>query len=474
MNININDIAKQFSVTIYGTLEEYNEVLSKARVRIFYKYGNRNGTYITDEFADELIKTIPYTPIKGIYDSEEQDYTDHGEKRSLGRIYGIVPENPNLTWEKHQDEDGIEREYACADVLLFTAIYKEAGEIIGQAQSMELYDKTIEGAWQFVEGKRYFVFSKGCFLGLQVLGEEVEPCFEGAAFFTLYESITNMLNKIEQFNLNNQQGGTEVPKLTFKLSDSTKHDILFRLLNPNYTEQGGWTVENGICDVYDDYAIVRNYEAGSFERVYYTKDDTTDSLTIDKKEVCFIVDVTESEKTTLDTLQKLNKGSFDKVDEVYSASVNLEAEKASLELKIGELNTSISTLTTERDEAKTEYEQANTLLGEAQASLEEAQTTLNSLKEENSALASYKAEVEKAEKTEILTSYSGILSEKILAVYTEKIGDYTATELDKELAYELKKTNPSVFSKAPQSQYVPKDDASKDDLAEILSKYEKN
>ena len=44
----------EFSVNIYGNLEKYNEVLSKARCRIFYKYGNRNGTYITDDFATEL------------------------------------------------------------------------------------------------------------------------------------------------------------------------------------------------------------------------------------------------------------------------------------------------------------------------------------------------------------------------------------------------------------------------------------
>ena len=69
---------KEFSVQVYGNFEQYNQVLSKARCRIFYKYGNRNGTYITDEFANQLISTIPYTPVKGIYDGMNEDYTDHG------------------------------------------------------------------------------------------------------------------------------------------------------------------------------------------------------------------------------------------------------------------------------------------------------------------------------------------------------------------------------------------------------------
>jgi len=129
----------EFPVTVYGSLEKYNEVLSKARCRIFYKYENRNGTYITDEFADMLLQSLPYAPIKGIYQPEEGDYTDHGNERNEGRIYGIVPENPNIAWEDNLDDDGVTRSYACADVLIFTALYEEANEIVGKGQSMELY-----------------------------------------------------------------------------------------------------------------------------------------------------------------------------------------------------------------------------------------------------------------------------------------------------------------------------------------------
>ena len=191
-----NNIIKEFPITVYGNLEKYNDVISKARCRIFYKKDNRNGTYITDEFAEKLISTIPYTPVKGIYDNFNEDYTDHGKERYLGRIYGIVPENPNFAWEEHEDEDGKVREYACVDVLLFTALYEEAGDIVGKAQSMELYEPSIKGNWKVIEGKKVFVFEDACFLGLQVLGTEVEPCFEGAAFFSLYTSLKDMVEKI--------------------------------------------------------------------------------------------------------------------------------------------------------------------------------------------------------------------------------------------------------------------------------------
>jgi hypothetical protein len=175
----------EFSVCVYGELEQYNDVTSKSRVRIFYKYGNRNGTYITDDFAEKLISTLPYTVVSGIYSGDEKDFTDHGKTRSESKVYGIVPESPNFKWERHLDEDGIEREYACADVLLFTARYPEAKEIVGKSQSMELYSQTLKWHKEIKNGQLYAVFDEGCFLGLQALGDSHTPCFQGAAFYEL-------------------------------------------------------------------------------------------------------------------------------------------------------------------------------------------------------------------------------------------------------------------------------------------------
>ena len=127
--------------------------------------------------------------VKGIFEEQEKDFTDHGMSRDLGRIYGVVPENPNLQWERFLDEDGVEREYACVDVLLYTSLYQEASAIPGKSQSMEIYAPSIRGDWELINGRKLFKYTDGCFLGLQVLGENVEPCFEGAAFFSLYQSL---------------------------------------------------------------------------------------------------------------------------------------------------------------------------------------------------------------------------------------------------------------------------------------------
>lgn len=462
----IEQVIREFPITVYGNLTKYSDTISKGRCRIFYKYANRNGTYITDEFAEKLLSTIPYTPVKGIYDNFDEDYTDHGNKRSLGRIYGIVPENPNLQWEKHLDEDGIEREYACVDVLIFTALYEEAGEILGKAQSMEIYEPSIKGSWKIINGRRMFEYTEGSFLGLQVLGEDVEPCFEGAAFFSLYSSLKQLVDEIKEYTLKlpeiNTGGQSQMfEKLNFKLSDSEKHNAIWNLINPNYNEEGGWTIEYAICDIYDDYALAYNYAEASYERIYYTKNDETNEVSISEKKKVFVIDVTESEMNALNTIRTLNGDTYEKADEVYSQASKvseLEEQNSTYVQKIEELNENISTLETEKGNFTTQLEEAN--------------NTIASLNEEIDSLNTYKANIELKEKEEVISSYAELLSEEILASYQEKISEFTAIDLDKELAYELKKNNVSVFSKEQNPGFIPKDEP-KTGIEAILSKYKK-
>lgn len=455
----MGDIIKEFPVTIYGNLKELNPVLSKARCRIFYKYENRNGTYITDEFAQKLISSLPYTPVKGIYDNFDEDYTDHGLKRDLGRIYGIVPENPNFSWEKHLDEDEIEREYACCDVYIFTALYEEASQIVGKSQSMELYQPSIKGDWAIINGKKLFKFEDGCFLGLQILGDDVEPCFEGAAFFTFYNDLKKAIKKLERYSLDsNIKGGkSEMTKLNFKLSDSQKHDAIWVLLNDKYTEEGHWEVSYTILDIYDDYALVYSYEAGSYERVYYTKNDETDSVELGARKKCYVIDITEEEKTALEALRAFNGGTYEKIDENIQEINTIKQQNSEFSIKIEELNNTVSTLTTERDTSVENYNNA--------------QAQISTLTNELETLKDYKNSVETQEKEQVIASYSELLNNEILDSYKSKISEYSsATELDKELAYELKKTNLEVFTKTPQ--YLPKDTPNTG-IEAILAKYKK-
>ena len=274
--------------------------------------------------------------------------------------------------------------------------------------------------------------------------------------------------------------------LNYKLSDSAKFNALWSLLNVNYTEANNWLIEYDICEIYDDYAVVRNYSEGCFERVYYTKNDETDSVELGERVRCYIMDVTEAEKNALDALRAMNEGTYEKVDENYQAAKDaaetaannlaakveeyntlsgtvetLTTEKSNFETKIGELEESISTLTTERDDAQTQLNAAN--------------NTITTLTEENASLNSFKSEIEKEQKQAVISKYSELLDEDVLNTYSENLDNYTAKDLDKELAYELVTANQSVFTNGGNGQaFIPKEEPAMSGLEEILSKYKKN
>lgn len=495
-----------FPISVYGRMEKFSDTISRGRCRVFYKGRNRNGTYITPEFAEKLIASAPYTPVKGIYDGAGADYTDHGKKRSEGRIYGIVPADPNFAWEKHLDVDGIEREYACFDVLYYTALYKEAGEIDGKGESMELFRDTLKGEWKYIEGKKTYVFTDGCFLGLQALGDDVEPCFEGASFYS-HENEPNIIALLEKYEKrtdlfqNHEQGGNEtMPSINFKISDGQKYDFLFSLLNPNFNEAGGWMIEYCICEVYDEYAIARNYAEGIFERIYYTKNDENDSLEITNKERCYIVDVNEAERDALNnlkgestyeqvaqsiadqaaTITSLNTTVGELSGQVTTLNTSVETlteQNSQYSTKVEELEEQISTLTTERDEARTNYENGQADLNEVTSNYNEALSNLSTITIERDELAAYKHNVETEAKKAVVEGYTEHLSEEVIESYMKNLDNYTIEDLDMKLTYEQKKANPALFSKqpaAPAGAMLPKDNPGDRGINDILARFEKH
>jgi hypothetical protein len=59
---------------------DINPLMSKCDIKIFYVGANRNRTFISEEVAVELGKTLRGAPIVGYYRDTKEDFTDHGEK----------------------------------------------------------------------------------------------------------------------------------------------------------------------------------------------------------------------------------------------------------------------------------------------------------------------------------------------------------------------------------------------------------
>ena len=467
---NFDNVCLKFDVTTYGNVETVTDTISKCRVRIFYKGMNRNRTYISDDFANQLISSLPYAPIKGIFNYGEVDFEDHGEDNTDGRIYGIVPETHHFAWEKHVDEDGIEREYATADVYLFTGLYPEASLIPGKSQSMEIFRHNLKGEWRISEsdGKPYFYFLKGSLVGLQTLGRDVEPCFEGSAFFSLCEDLQNCVNYIKQLdNTIKKEEGEKMDKTLFRLSDNEKADILFDLINPNFNEEGNWELNGIITDVYDDYALYVNHTG--YHRAYYTKDGDNVYLgeVIDVK----ITDVTASEYSALEAMKAIS-GTYEAAQEAYTAlegkvseleeektafeaeKETLTTEKTELEGKVAEFESEKTTLeaTISEKEAKiTEYE---TQISDLTAENVRLESEKNNIISENESLETFKKNVETEKKTAIINEFSAHLTDEQIENFKNVMDSFEVADFKKEVCTAAYDADPTIFAKKEDSGLI--------------------
>lgn len=458
----LQESQRQLQVVVYELKSKFNEISSIARARIFYKGQNRNATYITEEFATKLLATAPYTPVKGIWDEGSQDFLDHGISRTQGRIYGVVLAEPNFAWEDFLDEDGVTRTYACVDVIIYTEIYPEANKIIGKSLSMELLPTTIKGSWQTIDGARVFVFDEASFAGLQALGDNVEPCFEGAAFFELFNQMQELYTRIQQYT--KKSGGKSV-EINFKLSDSEKFDLIWKAVNPEYTEEGGWVCSTSVCDVYDDYALCVDLDNRQYFRQYYTKNEST--VELGERVDCYIIEVTGDELKALNALRALHGGNYEKIDEDYS---QLKEQNEQFTTTITEKENSLNEKELSLNSLNSELEAAKADLTTAQEALAVANNSLNEVTTERDTLKDYKHQVEVAEKKAILEKYSAKLDDEVVATYTAKIEEYTVNDLEKDLSYELVKATPSIFSNEAPT-VLPKADTPLSGIEAILNQY---
>lgn len=469
-------IPTKIDVTLYGNIEQLSPTLSKGRVRTFYKGLNRNRTYISEEFAEQLIASLPYAPVKGIFDEDDEDFGSHGEDNTEGKIYGVVMEDCNFAWEDHLDKDGVVRTYACADVILFTGLYPEAKLISGKSQSMEIFRDNLVGEWRIADdGEPCYYFIKGCLVGLQVLGDEVEPCFEGAAFFNLYQDIKEVTDYIKKMKKEEEQ---KMDKTLFRLSDSEKAQAIELLLNPNYTEEGGWEFERFIIDVYEDYALVRNLKANTYERAYYTKDG--DNVVLGDIVNVEIVDVTHDEYVALEAIKatagtyeaannSLNEKNAEPVVE-NELSTAETFEKASTENSdTTEFSENIARLEAENAELKQEKENYSTTISEKDSTIAEYQKKIEELEQEkanfaaekvemeqkisditseNESLTTFKKAIETEKKEAILTKYEAHLSDDTYAQLKEKIENFSIEDFKKEVCTAAVESDPSIFEKS--------------------------
>ena len=181
----------------FVNITSINPLISKCQIKVCYVQDekNRNKTVITKEFArDILAQTLPGSPIVGTFNKGTQDFEEHNKQLVIEdgklvitddtRPYGFVDLGAKVWFQKFLDDGKDEREYLMTEGYLWTGQYPEAQRVLefGNNQSMELDKNSVKGFWAKDQNEKpeFFIINDAIISKLCILGEEEEPCFEGA------------------------------------------------------------------------------------------------------------------------------------------------------------------------------------------------------------------------------------------------------------------------------------------------------
>ena len=209
-----------------------NPLISKCQIKVCYVSDkpNRNGSIITKEVARDMANSLPGSPIVGYFNENSGDF--EGPNRSIEisqgefkikdttKPYGFVDLGAKCWFQKFQ-EGNVEREYLMTEGYLWTGQYPECERVLthGNNQSMELDEKNINAHWAKDENgePQFFIINEAIISKLCILGEDYEPCFEGAQITKVQfsfddgfkEKLFSMMNELKEL-LN--EGGVSMDK----------------------------------------------------------------------------------------------------------------------------------------------------------------------------------------------------------------------------------------------------------------------
>lgn len=421
------------SVIISSPLERVSQDMpntGRARVRVFSKYGNRNGSYITEQVADQLIESAitKHVPIVGFFDPQSQTWASHTGP-TLAHGYGYVEDF--LGWEPTEDTDGVIRDYAVFSIVLHTDYFEEANKIVGQNQSMELNPKTIQGEWATIDEEEYFIYSFAEMLGFCVIGSN-EPCFSASTFFSKNEENKT---QFEQFS-----------SLLFELRAKVEEAKNFKEGGEQPMEENK-VVETPVEEtVVEETPAVENFENNEDPVV---EEPATEEPAVEEP-------ATEFEEETPAVVE----------EPTVEETSNTEFE--ALQNDFNELQTSFEAL-------QNELTSAQERIASFEAEIETLNNTNNSLQQELSAaqatIATYEANAaaeENERKDTLIQDYEKVLSAEEITPIREAVADFSYDELESKLAVIFSRKNLS-----GESRKVPLPEPEESEFAKLIKNYRK-
>ena len=387
---------------------DINPLMSSCEIKVLYIGENRNHTYISKEVATDMAKTLRGAPIVGYYKEEKEDFRDHGNQvilddegikfNCLTRPYGFVSPDAKVWFQEFEDTDDfgnvLTREYLMTTGYLWTGQYEEcklAVEGEGKPHSMELDGDSMDGHWETntKTGMDFFIINDATFSKLCILGDDVEPCFEGSKI-----------------------SAPEISTSFSKVDDNFKKTLFTMMQDLQFALKGGQNMDeqnNPVVEVAEDAAVAAEPVAEPVPSVEPVAEEPAVDATLVTEDVPAADDGSEGVKD-----EPNNEGNTDftnnepvvdtpanedpVVDENAEKYALLESENAELKNKLSELETKFSNL-------NTEYEK----------------------------LVAFKAEIEEAEKDAMIAKFA-MLSEEDKADVIANKSKYTVEDIESKLS----------------------------------------
>ena len=394
---------------------DVSPLMTKADLKVFYLGQNRNGSAITKATATEMAKTLRGCPIVGQYIDKKDDFGDHGDQiiidgegikfNVLTKPFGFVAPDAKVWFQFFEDTDEFGntcmREYLMTSCYLWTSQFPEVDRVIKNhnPHSMELDDDTIKGHWATdnQSGIDFFIIDDAMFSKLCILGEDVEPCFEGSMF--LEPNMSSNFSKDDDFM-----------KSLFTMMEELKFAL-------KKNSEGGLSMEN--AQVNTEFAEGQVQETPEQATAPTTENFSSEQDNSNQSSASEINNITEefAKKENEDEKEKKNSDEGDPASQENNGNGNNKEEDDEEKKK----------------NAKNSLESENVDIQALQNQLSELQNKYSLLEQENKELLAFKQNVENNQKDELIKSFYMLSDEDKADVIANK-ANYSLDEIESKLS----------------------------------------
>lgn len=431
-------------------VQPLNPLITKCQIKVCYvgDEPNRNGSVITKDVAKDMANSLPGCPIVGFYNESKEDFEEHNriidisngkfEIKDTTRPYGFVPLDAKVWFQKYFDDGKVEREYLMTEGYLWTGQYPECDRVIlkGNNQSMELDEKHLKATWAENNngGPEFFIINEAIISKLCILGEDNEPCFEGANITSiqfsysegfekkLFSMIESMQTEIQKLL---QEGGAKqvFERYSVEVGDGL-WDALYALAN------GDKIIE--VCvDGEQTFAVLQNSDE-NFYRVNFSYSDETKEFSSEE-----LIDLTDYSLSEAPQFSEEDIINYEKKKE----NEDKEDKENNDDSEDNKEDDSDSNDEDEEDDKKKkysleeipEYIELQTKYSDLETQYNELLTEKGNLESQLSTLKEFKAQAERKEKEELIAQFY-MLNDEDKKDVIENIDTYSLDEIEAKLS----------------------------------------